>query len=193
MIRLADVRRWYNALSRPSGRQNARRLHERGEDVHSIVFRVGDETDVQELSELHVQLWNATYQTDRGPTVAIRARQWTELFRRKDPREFVVVVEDQSGRMIGFTVGRPHEGDLEAELAKIYLRWEYHGLGLGRRMMAVTAQRFLERGVQSFILFADRSNPTIGFYDRMGGERLLDEQGVFRGAYAWRDVRTLLG
>jgi hypothetical protein len=58
--------------------------------------------------------------------------------------------------------------------------------------MAETARRFLDRDIESFILFAERSNPTIGFYDRMGGERLVDERGLFTGAYAWRDVRTLL-
>jgi hypothetical protein len=58
--------------------------------------------------------------------------------------------------------------------------------------MQETARRFLERGIGSFILFAERSNPTIGFYDRMGGERLLDERGLFTGAYGWRDVRTLI-
>ena len=44
----------------------------------------------------------------------------------------------------------------------------------------------------SFVLFAERSNPTLGFYDRMGGERLLDDRGQFHGAYGWRDVGTLL-
>ena len=53
----------------------------------------------------------------------------------------------------------------------IYLRWEYHGLGPGRWMMAKTAG---------------------GFYDRMGGERLLDDRGQFNGAYGWRDVTNLL-
>ena len=59
-------------------------------------------------------------------------------------------------------------------------------------MMAETARRFLERGIHSFVLFAELSNPTLGFYDRMGGERLLDDRGQFGGAYAWRDVETLL-
>ena len=77
------------------------------------------------------------------------------------------------------------------QLSKIYLRWEYHGLGLGRRMMAETARRFLDRNIHSFILFAELSNPTLGFYDRMGGERLLDDRGQFTGAYVWRDVRAL--
>ena len=103
-----------------------------------------------------------------------------------------MVLEDQRGRLIGFTWGKPHEGELEGELSKIYLRWEYNGLGLGRRMMSETARRFLERGIHSFILLAELSNPTLGFYDRLGGERLLDERGQFTGAYGWRDVRTLL-
>jgi hypothetical protein len=40
--------------------------------------------------------------------------------------------------------------------------------------------------------FAALPNPLPGFYDRMGGERLLDERGQFNGAYAFRDVRTLI-
>ena len=55
-----------------------------------------------------------------------------------------------------------------------------------------TARRFLDRGIDSFLLFAELSNPTLGFYDRMGGERLVDDRGQFSGAYGWRDVRTLL-
>jgi GNAT superfamily N-acetyltransferase len=104
----------------------------------------------------------------------------------------VLVLEDRNGRLIGFTWGRPEESEFEGQLSKIYLRWEYHGLGLGRRMMAETARRFLERGIHSFILFAELSNPTLGFYDRMGGERLVDDRGRFGGGYAWRDVRTLI-
>ena len=46
--------------------------------------------------------------------------------------------------------------------------------------------------MHSFILFAELSNPTLGFYDRMGGERLLDDRGLFGGAYVWRDVRALI-
>lgn len=102
------------------------------------------------------------------------------------------MLEDRNRRLIGFSSGSPSFGEFEGVLSKIYLRWEYHGLGLGRRLMEETARCFLERGIDSFVLFAERSNPTIGFYHRMGGERLLDERGLFTGAYGWRNVRTLL-
>jgi ribosomal protein S18 acetylase RimI-like enzyme len=191
--RFAALQRWMNARTRPRGETNVRRLRERGESLDSITFRDAVAADIPALAELHVTTWNATYNTTRGPTIATRTWQWKQVFAKENRRDFVLVLEDRNGRLIGFTWGRPHEGEFEGELSKIYLRWEYHGLGLGRRMMAETARRFLAREIRSFILFAELSNPTLGFYDHMGGERLLDDRGQFGGAYGWRDVRTLIG
>ena len=190
--RVAELKRWVNARSRPSGKTNAKRLRDRGESLDSIVFRDAVAADIPALAELHVTTWNATYRTTRGPTIATRAWQWNEVFKKEHRRDFVLVLEDRHGRLIGFTWGKPHDGEASGELSKIYLRWEYHGLGLGRRMMSETARRFLDRGILSFVLFAELSNPTLGFYDRMGGERLLDDRGQFAGAYRWRDVRGLI-
>ena len=190
--RLADIRRYRDAQTRPKAKANAKRLRDRGESLDSIIIRDAIESDIPALAELHVTTWNATYRTTRGPTVATRVRQWTEVFNKQPRLDFVVVLEDRNGRLIGFAAGKPDYGEFAGQLSKIYLRWEYHRLGLGRRLMAETARRFLDRGIESFILFAERSNPTIGFYDHMGGERLVDERGLFTGAYAWRDVRTLV-
>lgn len=190
--RIARLRRWINARSRPTGEVNARKLRERGESLDSITFRDAIAADIPALAELHVTTWNATYRTTRGPTIATRTWQWNQAFAKESRRDFVVVLEDRNKRLIGFTWGKPHEGEFEGELSKIYLRWEYHRLGLGRRMMAETARRFLDRKIHSFILFAELSNPTLGFYDRLGGERLLDDHGQFGGAYVWRDLRALL-
>ena len=191
---IAAARRRINARTRPSGSLNARRMQERGETLDSIVFRDATPDDIPALAELHVTTWNATYNTTRGPTVATRAWQWTEVFRKNDPRSFILVLQNADGRLIGFAHGKPDRGTpgFTGQLSKIYLRWEYHGLGLGRRMMEDVARRFLERGIDSFCLFAELSNPTLGFYDRMGGERLVDEHGRFTGAYGWRDARALL-
>lgn len=189
---VADLQRWISARSRPTGAENARRLRERGESLDSITFRDAVAADIPALAELHVTTWNATYNTQSGPSVATRTSQWNQIFGKQDRRDFVLVLEDRNGRLIGFTWGIPNEGEFEGQLSKIYLRWEYHGLGLGRRMMTETARRFLDRGICSFILFAERSNPTLTFYDRMGGERLLNDRGQFDGAYGWRDVSTLI-
>ena len=190
--RLAKLLRWINSRTRPNGAENARSLRERGESLDSITFRDAVADDIPALAELHVTTWNATYNTTRGPTIATRTWQWEHVFAKAKRRDFILVLEDKNGRLIGFTWGRPHEGEFAGELSKIYLRWEYHGLGLGRRMMAETARRFVDRGIHSFVLFAELTNPTLGFYDHLGGERLLDERGQFGGAYAWRDVKVLM-
>lgn len=190
--RVAPVLRWLNARSRPTRTENLARMRERGETFDSILFRDAVSEDIPALAELHVTTWNATYRTSNGPTVETRTWQWNKVFTKWNRRDFVLVLEDQNGRLIGFTWGVPNEGEFEGQLSKIYLRWEYHGLGLGRRMMSETAKRFLDRGIHSFVLFAELTNPTIGFYDRMGGERLLNDHGQFDGAYAWRDATTLL-
>ena len=190
--RIADVQRWLHARTRPTREQNMRRLREAGESLDSITLRESVAADIPALAELHVTTWNATYRTSRGPSIATREAQWRQVFARENRRDFVLVLQDGDGRLIGFTWGVPNDGEFQGQLSKIYLRWEYHGLGLGRRLLVETARRFLERGIHSFVLFAERSNPTLGFYDRMGGERLLDDRGQFHGAYGWRDVRTLL-
>lgn len=190
--RLAAIKRWINARSRPKGQANARRLQERRESLDSITLREAVAADIPALADLHVTTWNATYNTTHGPTVATRTGQWNQVFAKLNRRDFVLVLEDKNGRLIGFTWGKPHEGDVEGELSKIYLRWEYHGLGLGRRLIVETARQFLQRGIHSFVLFAELSNPTLGFYDRMGGERMLDDRGQFNGGYRWRDVKTLI-
>jgi len=190
---IEDFRRSRNARTRPSREENLRELQKQGESLDSIVFRDAVAADIPALAELHVTTWNATYNTTRGPTIEIRTWQWNKVFANERRRDFVLVLETRHGRLIGFTWGKPSDsGEFEGNLSKIYLRWEYHGLGLGRRMMEETARRFLARGIHSFNLFAELSNPTLGFYDRMGGERLLNEKGQFDGAYGWRDVRTLI-
>ena len=189
---IAALKQRVNARTRPTREASVRRLRERGESLDSIVYRDAIAADIAALAELHVTTWNATYNVTRGPTIETRTWQWTEAFSKENRRDFILVLEDRNGRLIGFTWGKPHDGEFAGELSKIYLRWEYHRLGLGRRMMSETAQRFLDRGIHSFILFADLGNPTLAFYDRLGGERLFDDRGQFNGGYAWRDVRGLL-
>ena len=191
---VADVRRGLDARTRPTAAENRRRMAERGESLDSITMREANAGDIPALAALHVELWNRTYRTTRGPTVATRTWQWQQAWKETPRREFVLLLEDRAGRLIGFARGQLQvgEGRFDANLNKMYLRWEYHGLGLGRRMMLECARRFAAGGARNFVLHAERSNPTIGFYDRMGGERLLDDHGRFTGAYAWRDLDSLI-
>jgi hypothetical protein len=40
------------------------------------------------------------------------------------------------------------------------------------------------------LLFRDATNPSNGFYEAFGAERLYSETGEFHGGYGWRDLET---
>lgn len=41
------------------------------------------------------------------------------------------------------------------------------------------------------LLFGDANNPSNGFYEAMGAERLYAANGEFHGGYGWRDLQIL--
>jgi hypothetical protein len=41
------------------------------------------------------------------------------------------------------------------------------------------------------LLFGEARNPSNGFYEALGAERLFAANGDFHGGYGWRDLRKL--
>ena len=162
----------------------------------SLIIREAIASDIPALADLHVRTWNATYpEVQKKPTYEIRERQWREAFEVTDGSWFCFVVEGPNGELVGFAKGVPYEhGDLPGfagELNKIYLLRKYHRRGLGRRLLGHVARRFLNQGISSMLLFGDARNPSNGFYEALGAERLVDNAGNFHGGYGWRDLRSL--
>jgi len=80
------------------------------------------------------------------------------------------------GELVAFAKGTLHDGGVPGfagELNKIYVLRQYHRQGIGRRLVAHVARRFLDQGVGSMLLFGDARSPSNGFYERLGAERLL--------------------
>jgi hypothetical protein len=61
-----------------------------------------------------------------------------------------------------------------------------------RLLLCVVARRFVERCVTSMLLFGDANNPSNGFYEALGAERLISARGDFQGGYGWPDLCTLI-
>lgn len=159
----------------------------------ALIIREATPADIPALADLHVRTWNATYPNEpKKPTYAIRERQWRQAFEVRDASVFTFVVENESGELVGFARGRPAKHpEFSGELNKLYLLAEYQGMGLGRRLVGHVVQRFLIQGVDTMVLFADPTNPSCGFYEALGADRLLSEKGEFHGGYGWRDLRSL--
>jgi L-amino acid N-acyltransferase YncA len=189
---LFAVWRFLAGLERPSRRANAERLRARGETVDSLVIRQATVDDIPALTRLHVTTWNATYAPlfMKGPSNKIRETQWRQKFAKHDPTWFCFVVENREGELIAFAQGnRSDHPEYAGELNKIYLLREYQGVGLGRRLIGVVAQRFLSEGVDSMWLFGDARNPSSKVWMALGAVKTDDDPGS--GNYGWRDLRTL--
>ena len=162
-------------------------------------FRIRDAStdDVHALAKLHVQTFNETHRGGRsgGPSYALRERQWREAFAVTDGSWFCFVVEDDDGELVAFAKGTPHDGGVPGfagELNKIYALQRVQRQGVGRLLLCQVARQFLSRGVASMLLFGEATNPSNGFYEAFGAERLYSDSGEFHGAYGWRDLHTLV-
>jgi ribosomal protein S18 acetylase RimI-like enzyme len=149
------------------------------------------------LAKLHVQAFNETHRGGRsgGPSFELRERQWREAFELNDGTSFCFVVEDNKGELVGFAKGTPHDGGVPgfaSELNKIYVLRRFHRQGIGRLLLLNVARRFIERSVTSMLLFGEATNPSNGFYELFGAERLYSHSGEFHGGYGWRDLHTLV-
>ena len=162
-------------------------------------FRIRNATtdDVAALARLHVQTFNETHRAGRpgGPSYELRERQWREAFTVTDGSWFCYVVEDDDGELVAFAKGTLHDGGVPGfvgELNKIYALQRVHRQGLGRRLLCNVARQFLNHGVSSMLLFGEATNPSNGFYEAFGAERLYSDTGKFNGAYGWRDLHVLI-
>ena len=164
----------------------------------SFQIRPATSQDIPALAKLHVKTFNETHRggRDGGPSYELRERQWREAFMATDNSWFCFVVEDDTGELVGFA-----EGDaswmaaclaLPGELNQIYALQRIHRQGVGRLLLPSVAHRFLGQGVGSMLLFGEATNPSNGFYEAFGAERLYGDGGEFCGAYGWRDLRLLI-
>ena len=164
-----------------------------------MAFRLREATseDISALARLHVQTFNETHRggCDGGPSYELRERQWRDAFAITDGSWFCFVVEDDKGEVVGFAKGTHHDGGVPGfagELNKIYVLRCVHRQGIGRLLLSNVARRFLREGITSMLLFGEASNPSNGFYEAFGAERLYSESGEFHGGYGWRDLQTLV-
>jgi len=153
-------------------------------------MREATAADIPALARLHVRTFQETH--GGGPTPQIRESQYRQKFAATDGGWFCFVAVRPDGDLVGFAVGQPGDPpDGGGHVNKIYVLRDDQRLGLGRRLLAHLARRFLSQGYSSMTLFSQAENPSVWFFDAMGGERCLAPGGAFHGGYRWRDIRHL--
>jgi GNAT superfamily N-acetyltransferase len=114
---------------------------------------------------------------------------------------FIYVAEDKPGNVVGFIWGGPeHNGDsiYKGELHAIYILKSYQGLGLGRSLTRVLAEKLLEVGIYAMIVWVLAANTSRHFYESLAAEFVrtgpyeVDGMTLEDLGYGWTDITVLL-
>jgi GNAT superfamily N-acetyltransferase len=180
------------AFGRPSRRRNLKRLYSRGEQAETFAIEEATSAHIPVIARVHVKSWNDTYGRlgARGPRVEFREQQWREAFARADGNWFCLALTTAHGELVGFA--KATRTDSSAELNKIFLLREYQRLGFGRRLLGHITERLRAQGVTSMCVYSDPRNPSCAFFEKLGAERLRDDDGrLHYNWYIWRDLAQL--
>jgi ribosomal protein S18 acetylase RimI-like enzyme len=162
--------------------------------------------DVPGIARVHVDSWRTAYR-DILPdsfldelTYESREERWRERLAQAAPQQVMLVVEDASGRLVGFAYGGPERDatpGYDGEIYAIYLLAERRRQGIGRQLMAASAAALQALGYHALLVWVLEANgPARAFYEALGG-RLIGSKPITIGpadlvevSYGWRDLVT---
>ncbi len=114
---------------------------------------------------------------------------------------FIYVAEDENHNIIGFAAAGPEREShptFKGELYAIYIYQEYQNQGIGSALFRSVAQKFIQSGINTLLLWVLSDSPYRRFYERHGGSPLgtylLEMEGLANEvtAYGWLDLNTAL-
>lgn len=159
------------------------------DDTTSVVVRPAAFADAAGIAQAHVDSWRATY---RGivPDAFLDAmdpeRQQTRWGRLLDHGDTTVWVAEQAGVIVGHaSCGPQRDGAFPGwpgEVYSIYLTRAAQGAGTGARLWRHAAESLHRAGRVPFLVWVLTQNPTVRFYEHMGGRRLGERPVAIRGA-----------
>ncbi|WP_448190929.1 N-acetyltransferase family protein [Azospirillum sp. sgz301742] len=171
-----------------------------------VLIRDAQSGDASAIARVQVGSWQSTYAgmlPDRylaGMSARSAEVRWRMALPDRGPGCGTVVAIDEAGDLVGFCSFGPQRRGIDGfsgEVYALYLLDDAKGQGIGRLLMAAGAERMLEGGVRSALVWCLGTNPTRWFYERLGGARVADRPGRFAGvpimevAYGWRDLVPL--
>ena len=136
------------------------------------IVKVISEKDVAEVARLAREIWTDHYTPIIG---SAQVEYMLERFQsagaiteqlKADYEYFLAVVDEKLAGYLGLV---PEEAGAVMMISKIYVRRDFRGCGVGRRMLAFAESLCRQRGFGSVWLTVNKFNSdSIAWYERMG-------------------------
>ena len=171
-----------------------------------ITIRPAISNDARPIAHVQVETWRSAY---RGIVADEfldafseddRTVRWSEIVQRPGQAMFVAEVDEHG--VVGFANGGPERDgreDYRGELCGLYVLPDWHGQGIGRRLVATFARWLLNSGFDTMLVWTLADNPYRRFYEHLGGKLVgkqeieIGEQKLDEVAYGWNEAAVLAG
>lgn len=171
------------------------------------VIRKANPEDAPGIAKVHIDTWRSTYTSiipsnyldklsyDQAENI------WRERIASPTSMGLIYVAENPEGDIVGFVTGGPERTEkspFDGEIYAIYVLEAFQGRGIGRLLTATICQQLAQDGFQSLLIWVLEKNPSRGFYEKLCGEKVAEQEIEIGGVslpevgYGWEDIRILI-
>jgi GNAT superfamily N-acetyltransferase len=153
----------------------------------SIDVRRAEPQDAPAISEVHRQAWSQAYAglIPHKPLIQMLERRGEGWWRKAVRGPATLLVLDIGGVIAGYaTIGlnRARALPYDGEIYELYLRPEYQGIGLGRRLFGESRRLLRSLGCEGLVVWClEDSEHAVRFLRRHGGADLAEGIEDFDG------------
>lgn len=164
----------------------------------SIDVRRAEPQDARAISVAHRESWTQAYAgiIPHKPLNQMLERRGESWWRKATDGPATLLVLDVAGEVAGYaTIGlnRARALPYDGEIYEIYLRPEYQGIGLGRRLFGESRRLLRSLGCHGLVVWClEDSEHAMRFFRRHGGQDVAEGMEDFGGVnlkkvgFVWR-------
>ncbi|CAD2081571.1 N-acetyltransferase [Jeotgalicoccus coquinae] len=168
-----------------------------------MAIRLAVPGDAPGIAKVQVESWNTTYPgiVPKSYLDSLDVKKREKIWKQAAGNQPLYVAE-QDGEIVGFAIGGENRDkdtypEFDGELYAIYSYKHVHGQGIGRALFEHAARNLAERGYKKMIVAVLSENPTVDFYQHMGGRYLGEETITIDGVtiqesfYGYDDINKI--